>query len=227
MPDLIGMPSAKAGERLGELGLGSSWGPPVVVRCEARPRTVVRQRPASGTPLRSDTTVHIRTAALDLDRFRGPCGSLDENVDLVTEADATLARTFYRFAANASLDAPFASGDVWIGIEAGLTSTSLAGSELGELPGWELDTVYAERSGPFSALDTLAQSGGYYELHDGVAGACSGGNDKAPPELDGLRAISLTSPDDVTSACLEWWAVTLFLDPQDRIRGVALRLGSP
>ena len=227
MPDLVGMPSAKAGERLGELGLGSNWGRPIVVRCGARPRTVVRQRPAAGTPLRPDTTVHIRTAALDLDRFRGPCEPFGKRVGPVAEADAALAREFYRFAADPSLGAPFASGDVWVGIEDGLKSISLAGSELGELVAWELDTGYAERSGPFSALDTLAESGGYYELRDGVAGTCPGGNDKAPPELDGLRAISLTAPDDVTSACLEWWGVTLFLDSQDRIRGVALRLGSP
>lgn len=227
MPDLVGMPSAKAGERLGELGLGSTWGRPVVVRCQARPRTVVRQRPAAGTTLTPDTTVHVRTAAMDLDRFRGPCEPLDKLVGPVAEADLELAREFYRFAADPSLGSAFADGGVWVGIEDGLKSTRLVGSELGELAAWELDTGYAERSGPFSALDTLALSGGYYEVRDGVAGTCPAGNDKAPPELDGLRAISLTAPDDVTSACLEWWGVTLFLDPQNLIRGVALRLGSP
>ncbi|MCY7396498.1 MAG: hypothetical protein LH468_10170 [Nocardioides sp.] len=138
-----------------------------------------------------------------------------------------MAREFYRLAANPSLGAPFTSGDVWVGIEDGLTSTSLGDDEWGDLVAWELDTGYAERSGPFSALDTLAASGGSYELRDGVSGTCPGANGKAPPELDGLRALSLTAPDDVTSACLEWWGVTLFLDSQDGIRGVALRLGSP
>lgn len=109
-----------------------------------------------------------------------------------------------------------------------MKATRLSGSELGELAAWELDEVeYAERSGPFSALDILAASGGYFELRDGVANTCPGGNDRAPSELAGLRAISLTAPEDVTSACLEWWSVTLFLDSDNEIRGVALRLGSP
>ena len=233
MPDLVGLPSADAGRRIGELeasarlGLSSNWGMPIVVRCGARPRTVLYQHPAPGTPLKGRTKIQIRTAALDLDKFRGPCEPHAVNDGPVAEAHATLAREFYRFAANPALGAPFASGDVWVGIEDGPKSTRLAGSALGELVAWELDTGYAERSGPFSALDTLAESGGYYELRDGVAETCPGGNDKAPPELDGLRAISLTAPGDVTSACLEWWTVTLFLDSHDRIRGVALRLGSP
>jgi len=60
-----------------------------------------------------------------------------------------------------------------------------------------------------------------------VVGTCPERAGEAPAELEGLRTLSLSSPADVTSACLEWWGVTLFLDPQDRIRGVALRLGSP
>lgn len=226
MPDLVGMPSAEAGQRLGELGLTSDWGRPVVVRCEARPRTVVRQRPAAGTPLSPDTTVQVRTAALDLDRFRGPCEPRTQPAGAVADADAAVAREFYRFAAKPSLGAPFAD-EVWVGIEGGPTATTLAGDALGEPAAWELDTAYAERSGPFSALDTLAASGGYYQLQGGVDGTCPGGNAEWPPVLAGLRAISLTVPDDVTSACLEWWGVTLFLDSRDRIRGVALRLGAP
>ena len=114
-----------------------------------------------------------------------------------------------------------------MGIGDGPTSTTVAGDELGELAAWELETEYAERSGPFSALDVLAASGGWYELREGVVGTCPEGAGEAPAELEGLRALSLASPADVTSACLEWWGVTLFLDAQDRIRGVALRLGAP
>lgn len=233
MPDLLGLPSADAGLRIGELeaatrlGITSNWGRPIVVRCGARPGTVLYQHPAPGTPLKGSTQIQIRTAALDLAKFRGPCEPHDKKVGPVTEAHATVAREFYRFAANPALGAPFANGDVWVGIEDGLKSTRLAGSALNELVAWELDAAYAEASSPFSALDTLAGSGGYYELRDGVAGTCPGGHDKAPPEMDGLHAISLTAPDDVRSACLEWWGVTLFLDAQDRIKRVALRLGSP
>lgn len=227
VPDLVGLPSAQAQEALGELALGSSWGPPVTVRCEARPRTVVRQRPAAGTPAGPRTTVHVRTAALDLERSRGPCPAHGTGLGRVSEADEALAQDFYRFAADPSLGAPFARGEVWVGIEDGPTSTSLSNDQLDALASWQLETEYAERAGPFSALDVLAESGGWYELREGVAGTCPQRRGAAPQELAGLRALTLSSPADVTTACLEWWGVTLFLDAQDRIRGVALRLGSP
>lgn len=227
MPDLVGLPAARAGERLGELGLGSSWGRPVTVDCRTRPGTVVSQRPAPGTPVGPATTVLVRTAAMDLGRFRGPCEARGEAVGEISEADVALARAFYRFASDPSLGGPFAGADVWVGIEEGMESTVLRGDALTDLAAWELGTGYAERSGPLSPLDTLAGSGGYYEVRRGVAATCPGGNDAAPPGLGDLRAISLTAPGDVVSACLDWWAVTLFVDSRDRIRGVALRLGSP
>ena len=138
-----------------------------------------------------------------------------------------MAREFYRFAADPSLGAPFAGDETWVGIEAGRTSITLDEAERQHLEAWELDTGYAEAVGPFSALDTLAASGGYYEVRRGIAATCPTGNADPPPHLADARAISLTAPADVTSSCMEWWGVTLFLDPQDQIRGVALRLGSP
>jgi hypothetical protein len=45
--------------------------------------------------------------------------------------------------------------------------------------------------------------------------------------LAGMRAISMTVPADTVGACMEWWGVTLFLDGNDNIRGVALRHGAP
>lgn len=223
MPDLVGLGSAEAGRRLGELGLGSTWDT-VVVRCEARPGTVVRQTPAPGAELTEEATVQVRTARLDLDEFRGPCDVRE--LGPVRGPDAALVRQFYRFAADPSLGAPFVDGPVWTGIEDGLAATTVSAAQRAHLAAWQLDGEYAERSGPFSALDVVAASGGYYEVRRGIAGTCPGGNGAAPPELAGLRAISLTAPADTVGACLEWWGVTLFL-AGDEIRGVALRLGSP
>lgn len=233
MPDLVGMASAKAVRRIGEieatyeLGISSSWRTQVLARCGTRPGSVTRQRPAPGAPLKRRTVVQVRTAALDLDKFRGPCEPTDGNLGPVVGPDGALARRFYRFAADPSLDAPFVEDEVWVGIEDGLTAMSLGVDERSDLAAWELHTGYAEATGPFSALDVLAASGGYYELHHGVVPTCPTGNDKAPPGFTELRSISLTAPSDTVRACSEWWAVTLFLDSESQIRGVALRLGSP
>ena len=171
--------------------------------------------------------VRVRTAALNLEVFRGPCSPPEGDLGPLRGPDARLAREFYRFAADPSLGAPFSDGGTWVGIEAGRTSISLDEAERQHLEAWEIGAGYAEQSGPFSALDTLAASGGYYELRRGIAATCPMGNDDPPPHLADARAISLSAPADATSACTEWWGVTLFLDPQDRIQGVALRLGSP
>ena len=171
--------------------------------------------------------VEVQTAAVDLAAFRGPCEPARGDLGPVLGPDAVLARQFYRFAADPSLGAPFAPEEVWVGIEHGPTAVSLTGAELTDPTAWRIGTGYAERTGPFSALEVLASSAGYFELHPGVVPTCSHVNAEAPPELVGLRAVTLTPAPDTVQACMQWWGVTLFLDSQDRIRGVALRLGSP
>jgi hypothetical protein len=223
MPDLVGLGSAEAGRRIGELGLGSEWGS-AVVRCQAQPGTVVRQVPAAGAVITDDTVVRLRTARLDLDEFRGPCDVAE--LGPVTGSDAALARQFYRFAADPALGAHFVDGDVWTGIEAGLLVTTVSPARRADPSAWHLEGEYAERGGPFSALDVLAGSGGYFEVHRGIVGTCPAGDNDPPSELAGLRAISLTVPEASIDSCMNWWGVTLFLDG-DAIRGVALRLGSP
>lgn len=225
VPDLVGLPLAVAGERLA--GLPADFGRPVTVGCEARPRTIVRQRPAAGTTLEPGAMVHVRPAALDLDRFRGPCDPRWTPGGSLPEEDVRLARAFYRFAADPSLGGPFADGEVWAGIAEGPVAVMVTPARRSDLTAWQVETEYAEAVSPFSALDVVAASGGYYDLQDGVVGTCPGGPATAPPGFGRLRAISLTSPEDVTTSCIEWWGVTLFLDEASRIRAVALRLGSP
>lgn len=233
MPDLVGLASAEAGRRIGELedthrlGLSSGWRSQAIVGCGTRPDSVIRQQPAPGTPLERGTVVEVRTAVLDLEEFRGPCAPADGDLGPLAGPDGALAREFYRFAANPSLGAPFVDGEVWVGIDSGLTAIRLSEAERADLASWELGTGYAEATGPFSPLDVLASSGGYYELHRGVVPTCPRGDDTVPPGFAELRSISLTAPSDTTSACSQWWGVTLFLDGENRIRGVALRLGSP
>jgi hypothetical protein len=231
MPDLIGLPSSLAGRRIGELegsarlGLSSSWRG-TSVRCRIRPGIVVHQRPEAGARLRRHHVIQVRTAYLDLTEFRGPCDAADGDLGPVGGPDATVARRFYRFAADPTLGAPFAPEPTWHGIGSGPVASWVGGEERAELAAWRLDTSYAERDGPFSALDVLATSGGYYHLYRGTRADCSfdAGD---PPAMARFRSVSLTSPSDTTDACMDWWGVTLYLDEADLIRGVTLRLGSP
>ncbi len=233
MPDLRGLSAGTAATRIGQLdpggrlALSSSWTGSPVRDCASRPRTVLRQRPAPGTLLRRDAVLHVEVAWLDLDRFRGPCRPKGGP----RGRDAVIARTFYRFAADPDLGAPFAPGPVWTGLESGPTHTWVRPDHLPDLASWRVGEGYAERMGPFSALDVLAASGGYFEVHRGVLATCGfdGGVDVAPPALQGqadLRAVTLTASRDTVLACMDWWGVTLFVGP-DGIRGVALRLGAP
>ncbi|MDP2775942.1 MAG: hypothetical protein Q8O61_20480, partial [Nocardioides sp.] len=183
MPDLIGLPEVEAATLIGTVATSSSWGRPTYVRCEQRPHTVTWQQPAPGTPVGEDLVVEVRTAALDLERFRGPCEPDDGDLGPVTGPDAALAREFYRFAAAPSLGGPFVLGPGWGGVEDGLFSTTISGEEVAQLSAWGLKTDYAERSGPFSPLDVLAASGGYYELHRGVDNTCFTGAAEPPSEL--------------------------------------------
>lgn len=233
MPTLVGLPSAEAQLVVAELeseleaGLELEWGESVAVRCGRRPGTIAHQEPPPGTELAPDAEVLVRTAELDLTRFRGPCDPEDGDLGPVNGKDAELARQFYRFAADPSLGAPFATGDVWIGIEDGPVEKHVPAAATADPATWLLHAEYAEMSGSFSALDLVASSGGYLRLQRGIAPTCPNGNDRPPPELAGLRAITLLPPADTTDSCMQVWGVTLFLDDHDRIAGVALRIGSP
>ncbi|MFT3873361.1 MAG: PASTA domain-containing protein [Nocardioides sp.] len=226
MPDLVGLPALEAGEMVGELDLDSAWGRPVPVRCGVRPGVIARQHPEPGTELSKTTTIRVRTTALDLEVFRGPCEPEDGDLGPLRGPDAALARDFYRFAAEPAPATLFAD-EVWVALEGGLASTTIDRSALTDLAAWRLDEAYAERVGPFSALDVVAASGGYFELRRGASPGCGGGGLGRPSELAGLRTITLTSPSDTTMSCMDWWGVTLVLGTNDRIRGVVLRLGSP
>lgn len=231
MPDLVGLFDAEVGERMSEVYeeldlLGGSWMPQKVTDCDVVPRTIVRQEPPPGTPLRKRKGYEVWLAELDLERFRGPCEPAAGELGPVRGADARLAREFYRFAAAPSLGAPFVDGDVWLGVEGGPPEARLSAAERGNIAAWTFHAEYADRLGDMSPLDTLARSGGYYEVHRGVVPTCASGWNEIPDELAHLRAITLTTASDTITACMDWWGVVLYLD-EGRIAGVALKLGAP
>lgn len=235
-PQLLGLGRAQAGRRIGRLesathlGLSSDWRSEVITHCGPRPGTVVRQRPAPGTPLHRGSVIHVRVAAMDLRRFRGPCavpGSV--TAPPRHRPDAALAERFYRFAVDPHQPGPFAPGPVWTGLEdgPGRASTLVQPRQRRSPRAWRVRATYAERRGPFSALDVVARSGGYLRVHPGIAPTCPAGNAAAPRSLRGFRAITLTPWRDAVDSCSAWWGVTLFLDDRSQIRGVALRVGAP
>jgi hypothetical protein len=116
-----------------ELRLSTSWLRPVPVRCGERPGSVALQEPAPGAVLTSGTVVEIRTAALDLQHFRGPCEPPAGDLGPVRGPDSVIARQFYRFAADPSLGAPFVDGEVWTGLENGPTGRNLGVHEQAQL----------------------------------------------------------------------------------------------
>lgn len=230
MPDLTGLPDQEVARALGRLerqgvDVSGNRGAPVAVRCGVRPGVVVRQRPLPGTPVEGRVEGFLRLSMLDLRTFRGPCPGAD--LGPVSGADADLARGFYRFATDPTRNAPFVDGEVWAGIESGPAGAWLDATERTSLSGWRVGTGYAERSGPLSALDLVASSGGRYELHPGVVATCGTDRDGRPATMAGLRAITIAPDPATTGSCMDTWGVTLFLDGADRIAGVALRVGSP
>lgn len=104
--------------------------------------------------------------------------------------------------------------------------------------GWDTgdaSTVYAERSGPFNAITPLRD-------HAARAGAaafdtrmvvdypsCTNPQLRvaAPPSLADHARITIQPAADSVDSCIDWFAVDLYLGPDDRVAGVVLVLGSP
>jgi hypothetical protein len=93
---------------------------------------------------------------------------------------------------------------------------------------WVIDDddveYYAGHTPPFSALQLLADTGAFATV-DGPTEGCAEPTPTPPPTGEGQRLVTIT-PGDIDS-CIQWFAVTLVLDEQDRIAGVHLYLREP
>jgi hypothetical protein len=157
---------------------------------------------------------------------------VDESVLLTEEDQAAVAAVADAARLGpASIEMPLA-GEVLLAAGSDVVA-SVSGAELADPDAWVLPIeVFRARTGPFSALALLADA--HPEDGEGFVGAiftgpgprCAGPPGATPPELAGLRRISIQSaPDPVT--CLDWWAVDLYLDGEGRIAGIALDLWEP
>jgi hypothetical protein len=98
-------------------------------------------------------------------------------------------------------------------------------AELAEPAPWRSEEMaFAEAIGEFSALDVLARSHAV-RFTEGPIPWCAGPARRWPGRIAGLRQVTI-EPVGIDS-CIEWFGVSLFIDDNDRIAGVALDLFGP
>lgn len=101
------------------------------------------------------------------------------------------------------------------------TLRTVEGRQLVDPVAWRLDADdgYEGFAGPFSVLDTLAGAAAY-DVTTGTHPRCAGVPAATPPEVDGFRQVAIR-PRDI-EACIQWFAVDLFLDAEGSIAMVRL-----
>jgi hypothetical protein len=117
------------------------------------------------------------------------------------------------------------ASQVLLGVGDEIVADRSAG-ELGERSAWDVEPVggtFAERSGPFNALDLLASTS-WYRVSDGPVPSCPAGP-RSWPSLEGMSQVNI-EPVGIDS-CIEWFAVSVFLDDAGDVAGVVVDIGSP
>jgi hypothetical protein len=103
--------------------------------------------------------------------------------------------------------------------------------ETAEPSAWELPGPYGQWTGPFSALEYLAGSGGEFDVSNEVGTrsrmVCATEPSGPPPKFRDAHLISIQSDASEDASCLEWWSVDLAVNDAGQITGVLLTLGDP
>jgi hypothetical protein len=100
--------------------------------------------------------------------------------------------------------------------------------DLAEPGGWVLEVDhFRAHSGPFSALDLAKEWPGNTITTVGEHRHCASPPVPPPPELIGLRRISVQPDPDEFDTCLRWWSVDFFLDDRDEVVAITLDLWDP
>lgn len=87
---------------------------------------------------------------------------------------------------------------------------------------------FRERSGPFSALDLLAQSDRTM-ASVGSYSSCNAPDRPAPAPaaVADLLRVSIQPDPGALVACTQWWSVDLYITPRRQISAVTLDFGAP
>lgn len=167
----------------------------------------------------------------DADSAESPDGGADNGADtgagdgeIPTGDEQAAAEAFVRFAQGdgAAGDLPLAA-EVTLALGVVEQRTVDAG-ELGARAAWRTDVdEFAGRVGPFSPLDVVDSDAVRYTA--GPVDHCAAPPLDWPAPWDDLRQITI-EPVGIDS-CLDWYAVSLFLDDDGEIAVVALDLWEP
>jgi hypothetical protein len=91
---------------------------------------------------------------------------------------------------------------------------------------WELDVpLFRGYTGPFTALETLANPRRALRYVEGSYQRCASAPAPAPAELASLRRVSIQPRG--WESCLQWFAVDVFLTAEDEIAAVTFDLWEP
>jgi len=148
-----------------------------------------------------------------------------EPTALATRDEQDIVRALVGFARGngSAASVPFAD-EVVLGISLAETRT-LTREQLADADAWEsLLSDFEGFTGPFNALDTLAQSP-FVRFSAGPIPRCAGPPLDWPAQFAGLRQISI-EPIAIDS-CLQWFAVSVFLNTSGAIEAVVLDLVGP
>ena len=144
-------------------------------------------------------------------------------------SDVALTRAFRGFAADPSpetaADVPFAP-EVRLGLASRLMRT-VGADEVADPEAWVLESAaFRGYTGPFSALDLL-QRHDRYDVSVGPHRHCASPPVAAPPDVEGLRRVSVQPSSRSIDSCLSWFTVDLFVDDDDVVQAVTLDLWEP
>ena len=146
------------------------------------------------------------------------------DTDEPTERDNEIALALLRFARTGEgFDDLGLAPEVEVGLGFDTAVRTVPASGLESPSAWRLDVdQFNGWSGPFDILPDLTRP---TQISAGEITHCAGPPLTVPNRLEGLRRVNL-EPFAITS-CLEWRAVTVFLDTEGRIAAVHLDLWEP
>lgn len=158
-----------------------------------------------------------------------------------TQSDRDLVRSFVLFAgapgATTAADIPFARTGVRIGLASRLLAF-IPAERLADRASWTIDLQPYFRGyvGPFEVLDPLVAHVGSSPGRDvldslqvslGAHPHCASPPVPAPPEVSGLRRVSLQPAEGTIDSCLSWFTTDLYVDGRGQVVAVTFDMWEP